>query len=164
HMPLQSGSDAVLKAMRRSYRREKYLGIIERVREAMPDAAQPWLLLGIAVLTGLVFTAINQAFIAWFGGAGRFLAIVFVCLQLTAAGGTYPIETSPTFFGVLHGLLPMTYAVHGLRAATAGGTQGLGTDVTALLIFGLLALFATVVAAKRRQVVTITRLHPTLQV
>jgi tRNA-2-methylthio-N6-dimethylallyladenosine synthase len=39
HMPLQSGSDAVLKSMRRSYRREKYLGIIERVRQAMPDAA-----------------------------------------------------------------------------------------------------------------------------
>ncbi len=39
HMPLQSGSDAVLKAMRRSYRREKYLGIIDRVRAAMPDAA-----------------------------------------------------------------------------------------------------------------------------
>jgi tRNA-2-methylthio-N6-dimethylallyladenosine synthase len=39
HMPLQSGSDTVLKAMRRSYRREKYLGIIDRVRAAMPDAA-----------------------------------------------------------------------------------------------------------------------------
>jgi len=39
HMPMQSGSDAVLKAMRRSYRRERYLGIIERVRAAMPDAA-----------------------------------------------------------------------------------------------------------------------------
>ncbi|WP_433688567.1 tRNA (N6-isopentenyl adenosine(37)-C2)-methylthiotransferase MiaB [Micromonospora carbonacea] len=39
HMPLQSGSDDVLKAMRRSYRSEKYLGIIERVRAAMPDAA-----------------------------------------------------------------------------------------------------------------------------
>ena len=39
HMPLQSGSDRVLKAMRRSYRREKYLGIIERVRAAMPHAA-----------------------------------------------------------------------------------------------------------------------------
>src|SRR5439155_25454903 len=38
HMPLQSGSDPVLAAMRRSYRREKYLGIIERVRAAMPDA------------------------------------------------------------------------------------------------------------------------------
>jgi tRNA-2-methylthio-N6-dimethylallyladenosine synthase len=39
HMPLQSGSDRVLKAMRRSYRAEKYLGIIERVRAAMPHAA-----------------------------------------------------------------------------------------------------------------------------
>src|SRR4051794_40712724 len=39
HMPLQSGSDRMLKAMRRSYRQEKYLGIIERVRAAMPDAA-----------------------------------------------------------------------------------------------------------------------------
>jgi tRNA-2-methylthio-N6-dimethylallyladenosine synthase len=39
HMPLQSGSDRVLAAMRRSYRAKKYLGIIERVRAAMPDAA-----------------------------------------------------------------------------------------------------------------------------
>ena len=39
HMPLQSGSDTVLKAMRRSYRQEKYLGIIDKVRAAMPDAA-----------------------------------------------------------------------------------------------------------------------------
>jgi len=39
HMPLQSGSDSVLKAMRRSYRAERYLGIIDRVRAAMPDAA-----------------------------------------------------------------------------------------------------------------------------
>lgn len=39
HMPLQSGSDNVLKAMRRSYRAGRFLGIIERVRAAMPDAA-----------------------------------------------------------------------------------------------------------------------------
>lgn len=39
HMPLQSGSDAVLRAMRRSYRQERYLGIIGKVREAIPDAA-----------------------------------------------------------------------------------------------------------------------------
>ncbi|MGW1345933.1 tRNA (N6-isopentenyl adenosine(37)-C2)-methylthiotransferase MiaB [Kribbella sp. NPDC002412] len=39
HMPLQSGSDRVLKAMRRSYRRDRYLKIIEDVRAAMPDAA-----------------------------------------------------------------------------------------------------------------------------
>jgi len=39
HMPLQSGSDAMLKAMRRSYRSERYLRIISSVRAAMPHAA-----------------------------------------------------------------------------------------------------------------------------
>ncbi|MCK9795572.1 tRNA (N6-isopentenyl adenosine(37)-C2)-methylthiotransferase MiaB [Isoptericola sp. 4D.3] len=39
HMPLQSGSDRVLRAMRRSYRSAKFLGILDRVRDAMPDAA-----------------------------------------------------------------------------------------------------------------------------
>ncbi|WP_024288749.1 tRNA (N6-isopentenyl adenosine(37)-C2)-methylthiotransferase MiaB [Cellulomonas sp. KRMCY2] len=39
HMPLQSGSDQVLRAMRRSYRAAKFLGILDRVRAAIPDAA-----------------------------------------------------------------------------------------------------------------------------
>jgi tRNA-2-methylthio-N6-dimethylallyladenosine synthase len=39
HMPLQSGSDRILKAMRRSYRAERYLGIVARVRSAIPHAA-----------------------------------------------------------------------------------------------------------------------------
>lgn len=39
HMPLQSGSDKVLKDMRRSYRSKKFLGILDRVRERIPHAA-----------------------------------------------------------------------------------------------------------------------------
>ena len=39
HMPLQSGSDKVLKDMKRSYRSKKFLGILEKVRAKMPDAA-----------------------------------------------------------------------------------------------------------------------------
>ncbi|NDL59229.1 tRNA (N6-isopentenyl adenosine(37)-C2)-methylthiotransferase MiaB [Phytoactinopolyspora mesophila] len=39
HMPLQSGSDRILRAMRRSYRQQRYLDIVGRVREAMPHAA-----------------------------------------------------------------------------------------------------------------------------
>ena len=39
HMPLQSGSDAVLQAMRRSYRSQRFLSILDRVRVAIPDAA-----------------------------------------------------------------------------------------------------------------------------
>src|ERR1700761_8079109 len=39
HMPLQSGSDVVLRAMRRGYRRERYLGILDNVRTHIPHAA-----------------------------------------------------------------------------------------------------------------------------
>ncbi|SOC88226.1 tRNA-i(6)A37 thiotransferase enzyme MiaB [Curtobacterium sp. 314Chir4.1] len=39
HMPLQSGSDRILKAMRRSYRSERFLGILDRVRAKIPHAA-----------------------------------------------------------------------------------------------------------------------------
>jgi len=39
HMPLQSGSDRILQAMRRSYRSDRYLGIIDRVRNRIPHAA-----------------------------------------------------------------------------------------------------------------------------
>src|SRR5699024_4374331 len=39
HMPLQSGSDRILRALRRSYRSEKFLGILDRVRTQLPHAA-----------------------------------------------------------------------------------------------------------------------------
>jgi tRNA-2-methylthio-N6-dimethylallyladenosine synthase len=45
HFPLQSGSDRVLKAMQRSYRRERYLDWLTRIREAIP---------GIAVSTDII--------------------------------------------------------------------------------------------------------------
>jgi tRNA-2-methylthio-N6-dimethylallyladenosine synthase len=39
HFPLQSGSDRVLRAMQRSYRRDRYLAWLERIRESIPDVA-----------------------------------------------------------------------------------------------------------------------------
>src|SRR5579871_1952435 len=39
HMPLQSGSDAILKSMRRAYRRDRYLAILDNVRRLIPHAA-----------------------------------------------------------------------------------------------------------------------------
>jgi tRNA-2-methylthio-N6-dimethylallyladenosine synthase len=45
HFPLQSGSDRVLRAMKRSYRAERYLGWLERIRRAIP---------GIAVTTDII--------------------------------------------------------------------------------------------------------------
>jgi tRNA-2-methylthio-N6-dimethylallyladenosine synthase len=45
HFPLQSGSDAVLRAMRRSYRSDRYLSWLDRIRDAIP---------GIAVSTDII--------------------------------------------------------------------------------------------------------------
>jgi tRNA-2-methylthio-N6-dimethylallyladenosine synthase len=39
HLPLQSGSTRILKAMRRTYSRERYLALVERLRSAIPDLA-----------------------------------------------------------------------------------------------------------------------------
>jgi tRNA-2-methylthio-N6-dimethylallyladenosine synthase len=39
HFPLQSGSDRILRAMRRSYRSARYLGWLDRIRDAVPDMA-----------------------------------------------------------------------------------------------------------------------------
>ena len=39
HMPLQSGSDSILKAMRRSYRTSRFMRILDTVRERIPHAA-----------------------------------------------------------------------------------------------------------------------------
>jgi putative membrane protein len=138
------------------------VGVLELALGIEP--ASQLLLIGMSLATAAVFVAINQMFVALFGGAGRFAALVFVSLQLTSAGGTYPIETAPPFFTLLHDLLPMTYAVHGLRTALAGGTDGVVRDFVVLGLFTVLALGVTVLAARRRQTYTITQLHPVLQV
>ncbi|NIH79393.1 tRNA (N6-isopentenyl adenosine(37)-C2)-methylthiotransferase MiaB [Amycolatopsis viridis] len=39
HMPLQSGSDRILREMRRSYRSSRFLSILDKVRDRIPDAA-----------------------------------------------------------------------------------------------------------------------------
>ncbi|MFI2028571.1 YhgE/Pip family protein [Streptomyces buecherae] len=109
------------------------------------------------------FAAIVQWLNARFGPAGRILVLAVLMLQLTSAGGTYPVQTSPAFFNALHPLLPMSYVVEALRRLITGGGLGpVWQGSLVLLAFTVGALALTTLTARRKQVWTIDRLHPEL--
>lgn len=115
-----------------------------------------------AILVSATFMAINQALIAALGTKGRFVALVLIVLQLSSAGATYPIETTPGFFQAISNWLPMTHAVNGFRTLTAGGGQGIWVECAWLVGWLLLAFSLTVFAARTQRSWTINRLHPEL--
>ncbi|MFE7543235.1 YhgE/Pip family protein [Streptomyces platensis] len=118
---------------------------------------------GFLLLATACFTAIIQLLGAFFGPAGRVLTLVVLMLQLTSAGGTYPVQTSPGFFAAIHPFLPMSYVVDGLRRLITGGDLAIvqqGCVVLAVFTIGALAL--TALAARSRQVVRMKDLHPEL--
>jgi putative membrane protein len=109
------------------------------------------------------FAAIVQWLNARFGAAGRILVLAVLMLQLTSAGGTYPVQTSPGFFNAVHPYLPMSHVVSALRRLISGGGLGpvwLACAVLAAFTAGALAL--TALSARRKQVWTLDRLHPEL--
>jgi putative membrane protein len=116
---------------------------------------------GFLLLVTLCFTAIVQFLGARFGPAGRVLVLAMLMLQLTSAGGTYPIQTSPGFFNAIHPFLPMSYVVDGLRHLITGGEPWpVWRACLVLLAFTAGALALTALTARRRQVWTVDRLHP----
>ena len=118
---------------------------------------------GFLALVTCCFAAIIQWLNARFGAAGRILVLAVLMLQLTSAGGTYPVQTSPGFFNAIHPFLPMTYVVEALRRLITGGGIGPVWQACAVLTaFTLGALALTAVSARKRQVWTLDRLHPEL--
>lgn len=118
---------------------------------------------GFLFLVTACFAALVQWLNARFGAAGRILVLALLMLQLTSAGGTYPVQTSPGFFNALHPFLPMSYVVEALRRLITGGGLGPVWQACAVLAaFTAGALALTALSARRRQVWTLDRLHPEL--
>lgn len=119
--------------------------------------------LGFLFLVTGCFAALVQWLNARFGAAGRILVLALLMLQLTSAGGTYPVQTSPGFFNALHPFLPMSHVVDALRRLITGGGLGpVWTACAVLAAFTAGALALTALSARRRQVWTLDRLHPEL--
>ena len=89
------------------------------------------LYLNIQVTSALLFTLttlyisicamiIVYSLTSTFGNAGKAMAIIILVLQITATGGTFPVEILPPFFQAINPFLPLTYAIGALREVIAG--------------------------------------------
>ena len=119
-----------------------------------------------SLLTAAAFFALQQFFQITLGSAvGKVVIIVLLMVQLASAGGTYPIQTTPDFLQAISPFMPMTYVVNGLREAITGGIEARFWASTAVLatIF-VVSLAASSLAASRKRVWTMARLHPALSI
>ncbi len=102
-------------------------------------------LAGMAVLTAVTFMMINLALIVLVGPVGRFIALLLTILQLTAAGGTYPVQTAPEFFQAMHDIVPLSHAMQAFRSLIAGSGYGVAdaaATLTTWLVGALVILLA----------------------
>ncbi|TCO46073.1 putative membrane protein [Kribbella antiqua] len=125
------------------------------------NAAHPWPTVGFLILTSLTFVAILHALSAWFGAIGKFLGLVLMVIQLVSAGGTFPWQTIPAPLYFFHHVLPMSYAIDGVRHLMYGGSgTSLGRDLLVLGTWLLAALAASTMAARKQRVWSVKKLQP----
>lgn len=121
---------------------------------------------GFMLLMVAMFLAMIQMFNAVFGTAvGRVLTLAFLMVQLTSAGGIYPVETTTKPFQYIHWVDPMTYTVNGLRQLTVGGID-YRLPVAIAVIIGLTLVFLSIStwAAHRNRQYNMDRLYPPVEV
>ncbi|WP_018298064.1 YhgE/Pip domain-containing protein [Corynebacterium lubricantis] len=88
------------------------------------EPAHPLLLFLVAWLASLVFMLIVYTLVFSFGNAGKAVAVVLLVLQISAAGGSYPLELLPQWFQNLSPWLPATHSIAAMRSAIAGTYEG----------------------------------------
>lgn len=94
----------------------------------------------MCILVSLAFISIMQFLIINLADVGKFLAIVLLILQLTACGGTFPMELVPDFFRAINPFMPMTYSVNVFKEVISGIDYGfLGEN--AMILIGIIIAF-----------------------
>ncbi|PPF75495.1 hypothetical protein C5B96_16625 [Subtercola sp. Z020] len=128
------------------------------------SVANPALMLAFMVFTSITFVAIIGALNIWLGSVGQFLGLVLMVLQLVTAGGTFPWQTLPGPLAALHHVLPMSYAVDGIRQLMYGGDLSLAlNDVGVLAVWLAAAIaFSMFLATRKTASRTLRDLRPSL--
>jgi putative membrane protein len=99
---------------------------------------------------GIGFMVILYSLTSSFGNLGKALAVIFLVLQIAAAGGTFPVEVLPPFFQAIHPYLPFTYAISALREVIAGVLwSNYRYCIVILAIFPTVALILTLLIKEK---------------
>lgn len=72
------------------------------------------------IFISIVFFSLMYGVSYAIGLVGTPIMFIFFLLQISSAGGTFPIETSPAFYKAINSFIPMTYAVDVLRMVISG--------------------------------------------
>lgn len=111
----------------------------------------------------MTFVAILHALAASLGTIGKFLGLVFMVVQLVSAGGTFPWQTLPGPLQPVHQLIPMSYAIDGVRRLMYGADLApVRGDLAVLFAYLVGALLLSAFAARRARVWTTSRIKPEL--
>lgn len=103
----------------------------------------------LGVFISLVFMIIVYTLVSVFGNVGKALGVILLVLQISGAGGTFPIEVTPKFFQGINPLLPFTYAISSMREAVGGiVTSVLIKDLLVLLIYFVIFVILGIVLKK----------------
>jgi putative membrane protein len=103
--------------------------------------AEPVAFVLFSMFISLVFMTIVYTLVSVFGNLGKGLAIIFLVLQLSGSGGTFPIQVAPPFFQKINPYLPFTHAINLLRETVGGMVkEKVLFSISMLIIFSVIAL------------------------
>lgn len=112
--------------------------------------ARPGLCLAFMLLLSLAFMAFIAFLAIAFGRIGEFIALIFMVFNLGASAGTYPLETAPHWYKVLHPFVPFTYSVNGFRSVIANATAVPTTEIFFFIGLLVVSVILTYLFVRRR--------------
>lgn len=102
-----------------------------------------------ALLISIVFITITYTLVSVFGNIGKGIAIIFLVLQFSSSGGTFPVSTASTFFQKVNPFVPFTYAVGVLREAVGGMLFWVVLEDVIFLCMFIVACYLVALALKK---------------
>ena len=113
------------------------------------EPAHPFLLVLAGWVSSCIFMLLVYALTVALSNAGKALAVFLLVIQISSAGGSYPLQLLPHWFQSVSPWLPATYSIRAFRSALAGSY---GADywiaLATLLLFIIPALILGVVLRK----------------